>query len=128
MSAPDPELDEFLVDSGLAAAHTPRLWTALSGGVSSDIWRVELPDRIICVKRALRKLKVAADWEAPVERNSAEWAYLQWVHDLAHGQVPRPIVRDASKNAFAMAWLTPEGIGMEIFSGARLASSRITRF
>lgn len=108
MSAWDRELDDFLLDSGLAAPHAPRRWTALSGGVSSDIWRVELPDRVICVKRALRKLKVAADWEVPVERNTAEWDYLQWVHGLAPGQVPRPIVRDSSKNAFAMEWLAPD--------------------
>ena len=50
----------------------------LSGqGVSSDIWRVSLPDRagtvhLVCIKRALAKLKVEADWQVPVERNAYE--------------------------------------------------------
>ncbi|MEC8775007.1 MAG: aminoglycoside phosphotransferase family protein, partial [Pseudomonadota bacterium] len=35
----------------------------LPGGVSSDIWRVSLPDRTVCIKRALAKLKVEADWQ-----------------------------------------------------------------
>ena len=47
----------------------------LAGGVSSDIWRVELPGAPVCVKRALAKLRVAADWRAPVERSGfeADW-------------------------------------------------------
>ncbi|MEK7360551.1 MAG: aminoglycoside phosphotransferase family protein, partial [Pseudomonadota bacterium] len=44
----------------------------LPGGVSSDILRIDLPGRSpgvsFCFKRALAKLKVAADWRAPVER------------------------------------------------------------
>ena len=45
----------------------------LPGGVSSDIWRVSLPGRgDICVKRALPKLKVAADWRAPTARSLYE--------------------------------------------------------
>ena len=49
--------------------------TPLTGGVSSDIWRVDLQPEPVCVKRALAKLKVAADWRAPVERNAyeADW-------------------------------------------------------
>ena len=34
----------------------------LTGGVSSDIWRVTTPSRRFCVKRALPKLKVAQEW------------------------------------------------------------------
>ena len=47
---------------------------ALTGGVSSDIWKVEADGRTYCVKRALAKLKVKADWFAPVERNKFEVA------------------------------------------------------
>ena len=32
----------------------------LTGGVSSDIWRVDLPAGPVCVKRALAQLKVQA--------------------------------------------------------------------
>jgi hypothetical protein len=44
--------------------------------VSSEIWRVDLPGRSICVKRALYKLKVADDWQAPISRNTYEWRWL----------------------------------------------------
>ena len=39
----------------------------LTVGVSFDIWRIDLPSGPICVKRALAKLRVAADWRAPVK-------------------------------------------------------------
>ena len=47
----------------------------LTGGVSSDIWLVETANGLVCVKRALAKLRVQADWYAPIERNAfeAEW-------------------------------------------------------
>ena len=64
-------LDAFLARSGLAAPDVARRWTPLEGGVSSDIWRVDLADgRTLCVKRALPRLKVAAEWTAPVSRNA----------------------------------------------------------
>jgi aminoglycoside phosphotransferase (APT) family kinase protein len=108
VTGPDPELEAFLVDSGLAQSGTDAHWTPLSGGVSSDIWRVECANGVVCVKRPLAKLKVAADWQAPITRNAAEWDYLQWVDRIAPGHVPRPVVRDAGRNVFAMQWLLPE--------------------
>ena len=50
---------------------------ALSGGVASDIWRVDSATGPFCVKRALARLKVAADWRAPVERNGFEVAWFR---------------------------------------------------
>ena len=44
--------------------------TPLTGGVASDIAKVELPNGSICVKFALPKLKVSENWEAPVHRNT----------------------------------------------------------
>lgn len=41
----------------------------LTGGVSSDIWRIDTAQGPVCAKRALAKLRVAADWRAPIERN-----------------------------------------------------------
>ena len=55
---------------GLVAPGEQPRFTPLPGGVSSDIWRVDLASGPICIKRALPKLKVAADWRAPVERNA----------------------------------------------------------
>jgi hypothetical protein len=76
----------------------------LTGGVSSDIWRIDLPSGPICVKRALEKLRVAADWHAPVERNIYE---ARWMRHAA-GFAPRLLGQDAASGTLAMAFLSPE--------------------
>ena len=89
----DPELPAFLVRAGLAREGAAQAWSTLGGGVSSDIWRVDLEDRIVCVKRALAKLRVAQDWRVPVDRNAFEAEYLRVVADIAPGAVPRLLAR-----------------------------------
>ena len=79
----------------------------LTGGVSSDIWRVTLADRTICVKRALDKLKVAQDWRAPVERNGFEVAWMDVAGAIVPGAVPRLIAVDPVARLFAMEFLDP---------------------
>ena len=82
--------------------------TPLSGGVSSDILRVDLPDgRRMCVKRALAKLKVRADWRAPVERNRWEALWLKVAGNIVPGAVPRVLAEDASSGMFVMEYLEP---------------------
>ena len=49
----------------------------LTGGVSSDIWRIDTARGPVCAKRALPKLRVAADWQAPIERNLYEARWMQ---------------------------------------------------
>jgi hypothetical protein len=41
----EPDLDEFLFRRGLLKPGESAVWTRLSGGVSSDIRRVQLPGR-----------------------------------------------------------------------------------
>jgi tRNA A-37 threonylcarbamoyl transferase component Bud32 len=108
VTGPDPELVAFLREAGIAAPGEQGSWTALAGGVSSDIWRVELDSGTVCVKRALAQLKVAAEWKAPVERNSFEWEYMQLAERIAPGAVPRPLAHDPHRGMFAMAWLAPD--------------------
>ncbi len=100
------ELDDFLARSGLAAANLSRRWTPLTGGVSSDIWRVDLDDgRTLCVKRALAQLKVAAEWKAPVSRNAFEWAWIRFASEILPDAVPRPLAHDEAAGLFAMGFL-----------------------
>ena len=75
-------------------------WSALAGRRSSEIWRVDLPGRSLCVKRALPKLKVAADWHAPVSRNAYEWRWLLFATRHEPDHVPVPLAHDASPPAF----------------------------
>ena len=76
------DLIEPLRRMGLVKAGESARLTPLTGGVSSDISLVEAGGRRFCVKRALPRLKVAALWEAPVERNAAEAAYMRAVAAL----------------------------------------------
>ena len=93
---------------GLAGAHEDPPAEALAGGVSSDIYRVDLASGPICVKRALARLKVSAVWEAPVERNRWEVAWLRKVAAISPEFVPRVLGDDAESGAFAMEYLAPE--------------------
>jgi len=79
----------------------------LTGGISSDIWRVVLPDRIVCVKRALAKLKVAADWRAPIGRNAYEVAWFETAAQFARNAVPEIVAHDAEDGLFVMEYLDP---------------------
>ena len=76
---------------------------ALTGGVSSDIWRVDLPERPVCVKRALPRLRVAQVWEAPVERNRYEHEWLRVANQAAPGSAPRVLAH--GDGMFAMEFL-----------------------
>ncbi|MDH3412129.1 MAG: aminoglycoside phosphotransferase family protein [Gammaproteobacteria bacterium] len=82
--------------------------TSLSGGVSSDIWRLELPSGPVCIKRALPRLKVDAEWRVPVERNSFEVAWMREAETLSPGAVPTVLGEDAQTRSFAMAYLGPD--------------------
>lgn len=83
----------------------------LAGGVSSDILRIALsgrsPESSFCFKRALAKLKVAADWRAPIERNHAEVEWMRVAEELAPGSVPGILGEDTQAGAFAMEYLDP---------------------
>ncbi len=94
---------ELLRRSGLCApGESPRA-EPLSGGVSSDIWRVELKSGPVCVKRALPRLRVSQLWEAPVARNAYEYEWLRVAHEAAPGAVPRVLLR--GEDAFVMEYL-----------------------
>ena len=102
---PAAALEEFVQRQSLAEPGAPLHWTALTGGVSSDIWRLDLPGRSLCIKAALPKLKVAGDWQAPVKRNAHEWDWICFAHENMPGVVPRPVAHDAAMGAFAMEFL-----------------------
>lgn len=100
------EMTAGLRNMGLLAPGALARGTPLSGGVSSDIWHVILPDgRDVCIKRALAKLKVAADWRAPIVRNRYEARWLARAHDAVPQSVPALLGQDENTGTLAMAWL-----------------------
>jgi aminoglycoside phosphotransferase (APT) family kinase protein len=79
----------------------------LSGGVSCDVYRVEQGGRCpFVVKRALAKLRVAADWRADTSRNRYERLYMEEVGRILPGSVPAVIA--SGDGYFAMEWLGEE--------------------
>lgn len=93
-----------LADDDAAATAT---LTPLTGGVSSNIFRLDLGDRTCCLKQALPKLKVAKDWIVPVERVFAEIGWLQTAGRIVPGHVPEVLGVDRETKSFVMAFLPP---------------------
>jgi aminoglycoside phosphotransferase (APT) family kinase protein len=94
---------------GLLAPRAVARGVPLSGGVSSDIWHVVLPDgRDLCIKRALGRLKVAADWRAPIIRSRYEARWLGRAALAVPGAVPILLGQDEASGTLAMEWLPPE--------------------
>lgn len=98
----------IFVSLGLAGTDEPVRATALSGGVSSGIYRVELRSGSYCLKQALPRLKVAKEWNVPVERVFSEIDWLKTVHRIIPGHVPQVLGQDDDSKSFVMEFLGPE--------------------
>ena len=108
---PPAAIVEGLARMGLARGDIPGealTGEALTGGVSSDIWRIDLQTGPIVVKRALAKLRVAADWQAPVSRNLYEARWMRRAAAAVPGCVPDLLGQDDASGALAMQYLPPE--------------------
>jgi len=102
-------VSDALLHMSIVSAHTDIQLSALSGGVSSDIYRVDLPAGVtVCVKRALAKLRVAADWRAPVSRNHWEAEWMRVAGAIAPSAVPRVLGEDRDAGCFAMEYFPAE--------------------
>jgi aminoglycoside phosphotransferase (APT) family kinase protein len=115
MTQPAPatqDLDEEAIAAALsrmgllAAGERPRC-QPLTGGVSSDIWVIDVPGRRLCLKRALPRLKVEQVWEAPVRRNHYEWNWFRVAGRICPDAVPPMVGQDAAAGLFVMAYLDP---------------------
>ncbi|HEY3634989.1 MAG TPA: aminoglycoside phosphotransferase family protein [Caldimonas sp.] len=79
----------------------------LAGGVSSDIWRIDTERGPVCVKRALPKLRVAADWHAPIERNLYEARWMEVAAEAVPGCAPRVLGQHPRLGVLVMEYLPP---------------------
>jgi aminoglycoside phosphotransferase (APT) family kinase protein len=79
----------------------------LTGGVSSDIWRVDTDRGPLCVKRALARLRVAADWRAPIERNRYEARWMRVADAACPGSAPEVLGQHPRLGVLAMRYLAP---------------------
>jgi len=103
----DPQILQSLRRMHLAGnAENPPI-LALTGGVSGDVFRVDLATGPICIKRALPRLKVAAEWLAPVERIHSEADWFRFAGAVEPGCVPRILGEDRESHLFAMQYFEP---------------------
>ena len=97
-----------LCELGLIADGEQFVIRALPGGVSCDVHEVHTKKRAFCVKRALAKLRVEADWHAAPERNHAEVAWMELVAGIEPKWVPKILGEDRARHLFVMEYLPPE--------------------
>lgn len=110
-SADTPVPAEFvqaLREMGLAGTR-PLTGEPLTGGVSSDIWRIDTEQGPLCVKRALAKLRVEADWRAPIERNLYEARWMEVANAAHPGSAPRVLGQHPGLGVLAMSYLASSG-------------------
>jgi aminoglycoside phosphotransferase (APT) family kinase protein len=101
-------LRQALLRTGLIDDDERPAFAPLTGGVSSLIVLAETRRGKLCVKRALERLKVAAEWKAPLERNGAEVNWMRTVAGILPEAVPKILGHDTAYGAFAMAYLPPD--------------------
>jgi len=82
----------------------------LTGGVSSEIAKVKVGIDEYCAKFALEKLKVAAEWQAPVHRNASEYKWLKYVSGICEANVPKLYGRSQTLNGFAMEFVSGDDV------------------
>ena len=95
---------------GLGEADDVTDITPLTGGVASDIASFGLAGQRLCAKFALPKLKVAEDWHAPVHRNAAEYAWLEFAARTHPQGAVALYGRSANLHGFAMEFISGKDV------------------
>jgi aminoglycoside phosphotransferase (APT) family kinase protein len=117
----DDRVRRLVVDLNLGRADEVTEVTPLTGGVASDIARITVAGRRYCVKFALAKLRVAADWHAPVHRSRAEYAWLSAAAGVVSDAVPGLHGYSDAEGGFAMDNIA--GPGVYLWKKALLAGA-----
>ena len=77
----------------------------LTGGVSADVFGVRAESgRRLVVKRSIPRLRVQAEWRAPVERDAIEAAWLETVGAIDRRLAPRVLARSADQHLIVLEW------------------------
>jgi hypothetical protein len=106
LPAPDPAFRRVV--AGLLGTAPESLgFTPLTGGVSSDIWRVDASGVTYCAKRALPRLRVKALWEVPVSRNTEEVRWLRTARGWIGDQAAEVVAHDEAAGVAVLRWYDP---------------------
>ncbi|MEX2525273.1 MAG: aminoglycoside phosphotransferase family protein [Gammaproteobacteria bacterium] len=98
----------FLKTAGIADDSSRIRLTPLSGGVSSDIYRLDIDADSYCLKQALPKLKVDIDWYADTNRSYYEFEWLHFAHSINNNNTPKLIAYERETGFILMEYLPPE--------------------
>ncbi|MGH1419151.1 MAG: phosphotransferase [Hyphomicrobiaceae bacterium] len=101
---------ELVVELKLGLADNVKTVVPLTGGVASDIARVDLEGRNICVKFALEQLRVAEEWHVPVRRNRAEYEWLQVANSVMPDGAIALYGRSDTLHGFAMEFVEGQDV------------------
>ncbi|MDG4674841.1 aminoglycoside phosphotransferase family protein [Shinella sp. 838] len=113
----------LLLDLGLISPSEVVAVRRLTGGVASDIAAVTFGERTICAKFALAKLKVRADWFAPLHRGRAEYAWLKFAGTVVPGSAPALYGWSDTENGFAMEFI--DGSDVYLWKAALLQGKSV---
>ncbi|MDE2739701.1 MAG: aminoglycoside phosphotransferase family protein [Rhodobacteraceae bacterium] len=97
---------DLLMDLGLIR-HKSQIQSVkpLTGGVASDVALVETGQHKYCAKFALPKMRVEADWFAPVYRNKCEYEWLQLAEAIIPENTPKMFGFSKKFGGFAMDYV-----------------------
>jgi aminoglycoside phosphotransferase (APT) family kinase protein len=103
----DTSIVEVLRAAGFVPPGAAPNLERLTGGVSSDVFRLQTSSGPVCVKRALGTLRVAAVWEAPTERSHYEVEWLRTARPLVGDAVPQVLFEDRATHLLVMNFYDP---------------------
>ena len=92
---------------GMLAPGEAATLTPLGGGVSCDVWRVDAGGRSFVAKRALPRLRVAAEWLASPDRALSEVRWLRRARAIDPRLAPEVLAEVPAANVFAIEYLEP---------------------
>jgi aminoglycoside phosphotransferase (APT) family kinase protein len=84
----------------------------LAGGVSSEIWRIDLTSGPVVAKQALAQLRVPGTWFAPVERTRYEIEWMRTAESIWPGLTPRIVAASGDLGVIVMEFLDPAEQGL----------------
>ncbi len=102
-------VSELLLDLGLITTKKQvKSVETLTGGVASDVALVQTDQKKYCVKFALSKMRVKADWFAPISRNLSEYEWLKIAEIIIPENTPEMYGFSEKTGGFAMAYVGGE--------------------
>jgi len=94
-----------LRELGLLAPHEGAETFSLTGGVSADVFGVRTEGgRVLVVKRSIPRLRVKADWRAPVDRDALEVVWLETVRAVDARLAPKVLAYSPERHIIVMEW------------------------